>query len=177
MNTAKLYDVSDGFIIHYPFEHVDQIKIGYSDGGIFTSLVDDTEPQIFLTNLEDFDPQETYKGDKLCYGNVIFSYDSIKRDLTCEFLVNGITNSFHISLTTPKQKWEDETPGPYITIRIGDLHNYVNPCASLSYVYHDGSYMLSDPMQIDVIIPVSREQDVRAFLKTLKETNALKTRI
>ena len=170
MNTADLYYTSTGFIIHYPYNK--QLQIGYEElGGLYYSLVDPDEPQTFLAKVSDFDEFFTYDEKGVHYGEVTFNYDSDKRRLICEAFVDEVKSTFDIPVLTRKQKWEAENPGPYTTIRIDDLRTNVNPCASLPYVYHDGSWMLSDPMQIDVITPVSREKDVRNFLSTLKKTN------
>ncbi len=59
-------------------------------------------------------------------------------------------------------KKDDDT---LIEITIGGFNVDIYPFADLSYVYFDGSYMLSAPMLIRVVCHKSRDDDARAIIK------------
>jgi hypothetical protein len=68
-----------------------------------------------------------------------------------------------------KTAWKDVNHGPYCIFRI--VIRNENPFKDLAdFVYHDGTVMLSEPGQIDLLVSKSRSDD---FIKIARERGYL----
>ena len=63
-----------------------------------------------------------------------------------------------------KEQWEQKFPGPYVSQYIR-VSNYSYPFNHLDYVYFDGCYLESFPLQIRIKFPKDKEGEFSCHLK------------
>lgn len=66
-------------------------------------------------------------------------------------------------------EWSRRYPGPYTTRRIGGITTYQNPFEHMPFVYFDGLFLESNPMQIDIMFPTRMQGRVVVDLAKEKQ--------
>lgn len=158
----------------------DSIFISYEDGMIGISSVENNVKMNKLDDISEFYLNKEFHYDwKTTAENkseMIFTFnDNHHRivfgrknmNLYMRFLgKDGLEYTIEKYSPSFLQLWEQANSGPYLSATIDDLNDYENPFQTLDYVYHDGSFMESMPMQIDILFPVSKREQVIEFAKT-----------
>lgn len=164
---SKLYRTDKTFIISDVIcKYVDEMMVTYDESGIGSSVVDVKEwkSAVFLLDLDETieEKDEGWESkDIFRIGPLLFKYDDEHYEFICEYK----DKRYAISLITRLRQWLNKFPGPYETIRITNLIQLKNPFIELDYVYHDGSYMLTDPAQMDVKVPINMLRQFRNFVR------------
>ncbi len=88
-----------------------------------------------------------------------FSYNNETRELVCQ---PDTTKTYRVKFVTARQSWLDKYPGPNVTVRIGGLNDHINPFEDFDYVYHDGFWIETIPMKMDVEVPEDKVNLVKS---------------
>lgn len=168
-----LYSCEDGFITVDDVNQKTWIHFGYFGDSVSIGVVEDDEFEQakFLTHLEldktiakqDFHfvkPNGQYHAR---YCNINFIYNPETRIMTCSNSLDSKT--YDVEILTKYQKWSDLNPGPYIKFR---MYAFTNPFSHLSYIYYNGSTMLSERPQIDILLPKTHVEEFQEVAKNYK---------
>ncbi len=168
---GSIYEAPKGFVVVIPTQSgtVNKTLISYNTGnGILCGIVKDDTQTKFLFNFRCTEQERSSTWDgkrKLIRFGMSFEYKTGTRNLCC-FNRSERKCLAEKRIETRQQLWEDENEGPYTVLRIQDVA--VNPCKELSFVFHDGSFMPSDPPQIDILFPTKHLDAVKQHIGSLK---------